>query len=848
MFLVTYASLLSFHNLYMQRILLTLVFSHVVFVSFAGKVTGLITDEKGNPLPYASITVKGSTKGTTANSSGRYTINLGDGMYTLTCQYVGYGKVEKNIILSADTYTLDFTLAVQELTLGEVIVKKGEDPAYEIIRQTIKKRSYYNNQVDSFSVDVYIKGLMRSGSLPKKFLGQKIERDSNDGLDSLGKGILFLSESVTKVDFIKPDKIKYRVISSRESGGGYGLSFPFFINFYQNNVTVFGNNLNPRGFVSPIADGALSFYKYKYEGSFMEDGKMVNTIRVTPRRKNEPLFNGTLQIVEDDWRIYSLDLFTTKDNQLEMLDTLRVTQLHAAVEQDIWKTKNQVLNIVIKQFGFHILGSFVNVYTDYNINPGFEKKHFGRTFMKYDTAFNKKDTNYWNTIRPVALENDEKRDFVFKDSISKVMRDSNFTKFHIDSLRKNQKPVSLKGVFWSGQSYNFYGKKATLNWRLKPLIKEVEYNTVEGISLNVEQSFNYYRRKSKYNYQLDWNTRYGFSNTHLNSYASLSIKPVKYNYRNRYLKLSGGKRLSQFNHDEPITPLPNAAYTLLAKENYMKLYENWFGEMVYNNKLDNGFAINASVLYEDRIPVENTTDFSFFKKSRTILPNHPYELAGIPFVKHQALVTSIKLSWQPGQRYIEYPWGKQSIGSSAPVFEAEYSKGINDIAGSDVDFDKWKFSVADNMNLKLGGEFKYKIGIGGFLNKRSVSIPDLQHFNGNQTFYNIKYLNSFQLAPYYRYSNAESFYAFGHAEHHFNGLLTNKIPLLNKLKWNLVVGANTFYVNQQNYYVEAFAGLENIFKLFRVDFVNAWQPGVGNQSGVRVGFGGLLGGKLQFSK
>ncbi len=150
------------------------------------------------------------------------------------------------------------------------------------------------------------------------------------------------------------------------------------------------------------------------------------------------------------------------------------------------------------------------------------------------------------------------------------------------------------------------------------------------------------------------------------------------------------------------------------------------------------------------------------------------------------------------------------------------------------------------MNFKLGGEFKYRVGVGGFLNNDSVGIPDLQHFNGNQTFYNINYLNSFQLAPYYRYSNAESFFAFGHTEHHFNGLLTNKIPLFNKLKWHLVAGANTFYVNRNNYYLELFGGLENIFKLFRVDLVTAIQPGAGNTWGVRIGLGGLLGGKAVF--
>jgi hypothetical protein len=148
-------------------------------------------------------------------------------------------------------------------------------------------------------VDVYIKGLLRSRGIPGKIFGQKIERDDfgKSGLDSAGNGILFLSESLTKVYFAKPDKIKYEVISSRASGNnGPGLSFPFFINFYDNNVEVLNNNVSQRGFISPIANGALNYYRYKFEGSFFEDGKEINRIKVTPKRKHEPLFSGYIQI------------------------------------------------------------------------------------------------------------------------------------------------------------------------------------------------------------------------------------------------------------------------------------------------------------------------------------------------------------------------------------------------------------------------------------------------------------------------------------------------------------------------------------------------------------------------
>lgn len=835
----------------MAKTLLSAFFFLFISTSiFANRISGKVTDVDGNPLAFASITLKGTSKGVNANSAGVYNINVDNGTYTLVCQFVGYTKVEKQITANNENQTVDFILGLQGLTMDEVVIQKGEDPAYEIIRNAIKKRSYYNNQVDSFEVNVYIKGIMRSRKLPKKVFGQKIEREDNDGLDSTGKGILFLSESLTKVAYAKPDKIKLDVISTRQSGGnGFGLSFPTFINFYQNNVAVFDNAINPRGFVSPIADGAINFYKFKYEGFFVEDGKTINTIKVIPRRKNEPVFSGTIHIVEDEWAIHSLDLVTTKNYQLELADSLRISQLSSVVQDDVWKTKNQITNITFKRFGIDVAGDFVNVYSDYNINPGFSKKHFGNILMRYDTASNKRDTNYWNEVRPIPLDPDEVRDYIFKDSVAKVSRDSMYSKAYRDSLISKQNKFTIPSLLWksSGASLAIGGKKNMVVYRVKPLLPQLEYNTVEGISLNVNQQFRMTPRQSKVRYALDWFTRYGFMNGHLNSFGVLTLNNrKKESFNQQLLKFSGGKRLVQFNADNPIDKWTNAAYTLLLKRNYMKLYENWFAGVSWEHNTENGFSYTIHGTYENRLPVENTTDFSVFNRNDNLLPNHPYELAGMPFEKHQALIAGFSIRWQPGQKYIQYPKYKRSLGSRMPVFDLAYTKGINGLFGSDVDYDKWSLSVNHKKNFKLGGEFKYKVGVGGFLNSKSVAIPDLQHFNGNRTFYNTKYLNSFQLAPYYRYSNAESFYAIAHIEHHLNGLLTNKIPLLNKLKWNLVLGGNAFFVNENNYYVEAFAGLENIFKIFRVDVVNAYQPGLGNNVGVRVGLGGIIGGQMRF--
>jgi hypothetical protein len=118
--------------------------------------------------------------------------------------------------------------------------------------------------------------------------------------------------------------------------------------------------------------------------------------------------------------------------------------------------------------------------------------------------------------------------------------------------------------------------------------------------------------------------------------------------------------------------------------------------------------------------------------------------------------------------------------------EFYYQRGWDDILGSNANFDKWQFSVWDDVNFKLRGLLRFRFSIGGFLNSTSVYLQDYQHFNGNQTIVASEYLNSFQLAPYYANSTTARFYAMGHLEHHFNGLLTNKIPLFRRLNWNLV--------------------------------------------------------------
>ncbi len=822
----------------------------------AQKLYGTIFNDKGDLLPYTSISIKGTTKGVSANDKAKYILAVTPGTYTIVCNRIGYTTAQKKITITTDT-ELSFVLTDQKLSMDNVVVKTGgEDLAYGIIRNAIKKRTYYLKQVDAFTCNIYGKDLIKLKALPSKVFGKKIEaKDRKEmGVDSVGRGIIYLSESISKVSIAKLDKFKMDVISSRVSGSdGFGFSFPAFISLYNNNVKVFTEKFNPRGFVSPIADGAINFYKYKFLGTIFEDGRTLSSIRVIPRRKYEPLFSGIINIVDDEWSIQSFDLLLTKTSQLELVDTLQITQLHVPVDGSIRRVKNQLIHFDANLFGVKMGGNFLTVYSDYDVKPNFGKKYFDNIIMKYEPDVNKKSVGYWDSTRAVPLEKEEVRDYEKKDSTFKANKDSSTSKHYLDSVNKNQrkiKPLDMltRGInrFHETKTHNYY-------WGIEPFLSilapNVEYNPAEGVAVNLKGRYSRFKKGSRTGISILPVIRYGFANTHFNPSATIIFNTREQDTLSTKLKrysfaLSGGKRVSNFNKEGSISIFDNSISTLFYGNNYLKTYENYFAGITYSTRFESGVSLQINTLYEDRIPLENTTNFVFKKdKKNNITPNYPYEKLTQQFDAHQAVILSATVSFKPGQRYIQFPNFKMPIGSKYPTFTLNYTKGINNILGSDVDFDKWKFSVQDNINLKLAGAIKYKLGVGGFLNSKQVFIQDFQHFNGNQIVEASAYVNSFQLAPYFANSTTESFYSFGHIEHHLNGLLTNKIPLFRKLNWNMVVGSNAFYVNKNNNYVEIFGGIENIFKLFRVDGVIGYQ---GNKvlTGIRIGAGGLLGGSI----
>lgn len=829
----------------------TLLFFTVLVLSLpslAGILKGRVTDNKGEPLPYATIYVQGTTIGTNASVAGAYELNLAPGLYTVICQYVGYKQTKYNVSITGDeTLTHDFKLANDGLEMKEVVVRAtDEDPAYRIIRQAIKQRKFHQDQVQSFQSNIYLKGQFRTRQMPKKVMGQKIDAKEM-GADTSGKGIIYLLEEDADY-YARGSQSRTVVHSVRQSGNPKGLGFSQFppvISFYDNNVRLMGGT--SRGFISPVADGALSYYKYKLLGQTEEEGRAIYKIQVTPKRAYEQCFSGYIYIVSDEYAFHSLNLTVTKESGLDQLDTMRVDQLYIPSGDAAWVIKSQVIYFTIKIFGFDALGSFVNVYNRQKVNEPIPDSMFaGKVVSSYDKVANKKDSAYWNASRPMPLEEDEKRDFVVKDSVRKVNDDP----VRKDSLRRVGNKPSPVGILLTGYNYRGRNDKYTLstNSVLLGLSDDniINFNAVEGFNVAPKVSSRIMLDTDK-TLVADVAARYGFSNKHFNAIGRLYYRYSDPEWLGRGWLAGGeaGKYVFQYNPENPVLQWFNTYASLFYMENDLRIYERWEASAFVRRNYGNGITWLLKASYQHRLPLNNTTDYSLTSETKPYYSNTPPRLLSqaTAWEEHNAMILYGMVSYKPGITYTQYPDFKRPNNSSWPRFTLTYEKGVAGILNSKTDFDKWRFSVSDEVSLRLLGRVAYNFAAGGFLNARYVSFPDMMHLYGNRGIgYASPYLQSFQFAQYYDFSNKDKSYLEGHVEYHLDGLLSNKIPLLRQLQWYLVVGGNAFYANGHSYYTEAFVGLDNIgykvIRPLRIDFVQSWDSNLGRNSGIRFGLNG----------
>ncbi len=817
--------------MYLLRVLV-LVFFPAHFFSQYLVVRGKIIDQKKEAIPFANIYVKGTTNGVTSNEKGYFNIKLTKGTYTLVVQHIGYGKKEVPLMLNSDDIELEVILLEEGVSLKEVVVKAGENPANIIMRNAIKKRKYYLKQVNNYSCKAYIKGLQRLNHVSKKMM-KLIKLASDEVKDSTDLlGVLYLSESHNEFYYGGDTRIKEVMRSSKVSGSSKSFSFNQYrylnYNFYENLIKM--QDVSNRPFISPLNNNAFLYYRFKLLGSYFEDGKEVNKIEVIPKRETDPVFSGIIYIQENSWRITGLNLFLTKKNKINFVDTVRITQLHTPVWGDtLWMPQSSNFEFVFTFMGFSGNGYFNTVLSDYNFSPNFSTDFFSEDLVVIEKDANKKDSAWWAQNRPIPLTQEEKNDYRKKDSIAAKVEDPTY----IDSVDRRKSRFKLINL-WNGYTYERRNKGLRIQL---PGISDagVQYNTVEGI--NLSYNFSLYKTYENLSYHLvQGKARYGFSNrlaggelswTHLfdhNNFRSFGV----------YVK----SIVEQYNRNKPIGQFVNTVYTLFLNENYMKLYREGGAGFFIKSELYKGINARVSVDYFNRQPLFNTTDLLIIDNKEKLFtsndPLHPSR-EDLLFKQNDVLLTEIQLRFRFKQRYYNIAGNRFYAHNRFPKLSVLFRRAVPLNARS-ADFDLLAADLHDELSLGLLGVFMYHVKGGMYTRVKKIYYMDYKHFNGNQTIIiDENYMNSFRLLPYYSLSTRR-WYAESHIEQHFNGFILNKIPGINRLFVQEVAGLHVLINDRVNNYYEVNVGLKNIFRFLRVDYAISFQGNKKMGQGILFGF------------
>jgi hypothetical protein len=834
----------------MKRFLL--IATAVLSLSFPGygqTLKGKITDQSGKPIEFSTVYIRELRQGTTSNSNGDYEINLPKGNYMVTYQSLGYQPVTANITLSGQTIK-NVVLPQQIYEIPEVkITASGEDPAYSIMRKAIGLAPYYLNNVSYYKAEVYLKGNLVINKIPKLLQKQmKIESGhgnskSNKEDQVLKAGDSFLMESMNQIEFTAPDKYNQKMISYNSTfpAEGNEISPMSFIqaSFYQPILADMA--------ISPLAPNAFSHYKYKYLGASQQGNYTINKIQVIPKRKSQQLFEGTIYIIEDLWCLQSVDL--TNEN---LFGKVRIEQLYTPVENDIWMPVSHKFEINIGIIGFKADAGYTSSvkYSEVKPNPALQKPSSLTAFSGVQTEVkpsdtivskskkqinkilekdklsnrdmyklsklmqkeseasvdtgkksleiidhasqtvekdaDKRDSSYWAKIRPIPLSEIELKSLRKSDSIKALKTPAGIKTDTLSSGEPKKKSTFKRtlhdialGHTWSDSTGFRFSYDGLID------LSNLRFNSVDGFVYGLDFTLTKsWKKAGEFSFVPD--IKWAFSREKLmwGINTSYSFNKIKHDQ----LYLRAGSTSKDINNGGGINPFINSIYSLFLKENYLKLYDSKYLSLGYRTEFVNGLYLRLSANYENRRTLENTTNFSIFKSSKTYSPNEPINSYLQPGSNKINQLTNQKhvdfqadVSYVPFQKYRMHKGIKLPANSDWPTFNLTWEHGLNDfqkILSNGKSFDMLRFEVFKNKTVGAFSDFKWRIRAAGFLDNRNIPFYDFFHINSQPLPVLLNnYEDAFMIPAFYSMSTPE-FYVEGHLKYTTPYLVLKLLPVL----------------------------------------------------------------------
>lgn len=780
-------------------------------IVFAQKtvVTGTVTDAETNqPLPFVNISFYNSKIGTTTDFNGKYALETFYATDSIVASSVGYLRMAHKVVKDK-AQVINFKLAPSSVQLNEVVIKadkKAENPAHAIIKAAIDNKKINNREkLDSYQYEVYTKLEFDINNLSEEFQNRKVMKPFKfvfDNVDSTSEKPslpFFMSESISEFFYKKFPKSEKEIITATRVSGLDNNSVSQLtgdmyqnLNFYENYVSAYGKT-----FVSPLADFGLFTYQYYLVDSANIDGYWCYKIKFQPKREFELTFDGEIWIADTTYAIKQLDCDVSGDANINFVKDFAVHQEHQQVQKEVWMiTKDYLLvdfNLAEKKMGFY--GKKTTTYRNFKINePKADEFYAGLDNVIVDSEAGNKSVEYWEKSRHIELSEKEAQIYAMVDTLKKVP----IFRTYVDIVTMFLNGYKVVGNFEIGPYYTFYS-----------------FNKIEG------PRFRFGGRTSNA-FSTKWMPE---------AYLAYGLTDQKFKYGGgfQYFITKQPRQLVGMYYKKDVE--------LLGQSNNAFRNDNILASVFRRNQANslNGFEeINAWYSYEWFQGLSNKVTF----QNRRLFEIG--DIYGLRFNKKlddgnvvkAGDVTSTEVIFNTRfaykEKYLAGEFERISLGTDYPTFNFTYTFGMKGVLNSGYQYHKAVLSIEDKLVLNSFGYMTILGEVGKIWG--DAPFPLLKLHNGNATYVYDPY--AFNMMNFYEFVSDEWLNLF--VTHHFNGLFLNKIPLMRRLHWRetarFALAAGGLKDSNREIlefptglsglnfpYMEAGVGIENIFKVLRVD-------------------------------
>ncbi len=813
------------------------------------RVQGIVTDaQTGEPLPFVSVAFVGKNIGETTDFDGSYSIETQWASGKIEFSYLGYVAVIKDVEIG-ENQQIDVRLEPSSVFLQdvEVVAKKKRyknkgNPAVDLIKKVIANKDQNRlNSLDHCEFEQYKKIQFDLNNITEDFTSSKVFKDFQFMFEHIdtskvnGKPYLpiFLEETVSKVYHRKNPKAKREVIKGSKMVGldnyldteGVDIMVDNMyqeVDLYDNNVIFLTNQ-----FVSPLSASSPLVYKFHILDTLDYKGKSVINLAFQPRNKQDFAFTGNILISNDDrYALVRAEMKIADGINLNFVDDLKLVQEFEPYGDGYWLISRDELvvdfNVTKKSLG--MFGRKTIFYDQYQLNQERSDSLFNGIVVEVkEDGFDNRDSSFWNENRLVELTKQEKNIYSMVDSVQQV---PSFTRA-MDVLL-----FFLEGYIDAGPV------------EIGPFNSFYSFNAVEG------SRFRFGGRTSE---QLSKKFR-------IEGYFTYGTKDRRFKYSGSAIwSLNGSPVVSKVRHTlsatyQQETRFPGMDLELLSDDNFILSFTRGMpDQLLYYNKF------NLEHLRDWGSGITTTVSFETLEQS----PGGSLSFAGEAFTLDKITSSEISASirFAPNEQFYQGPNYRTPMNTKYPVFRLAYTQGMKGVLDSGYNYSKLRFTVYKRFAISPIGNTYAELEAGKVFGE-NIPFPLLFVPRANQTY--AHQLRSYSMMNFLEFISDE--YVSFVAEHHFYGFFLNKIPLVKKLKFREVVtfkglygglsdennpgittgllhlpadenGNATTFSLEDKPYMEVSFGLENIFKIFRVDLVQRLtyldHPGV-SPLGIRV--------------